>query len=219
MARKIVVIHGIGNTQPGWSEFLRLELGIPQEDWIEFIYDDLLDRSLFNRLIVSSIRMMLTRTAGAEAADLALASKEYVNDIVSYFLLKGIRKTIQLRLKQVLEKEPNAIILAHSLGTVVAYETLKNFDLRTNTLFTFGSPLSKKLVKRFLEVPDFKRPRVKDWFNVWGMFDPIGGKVTVLGCKMKDQYRIHNAHDLLVYVHSQKQRILSVYGEAETQAS
>lgn len=218
MARKIVAIHGIGNTKPGWSEFLRLELEIPQENWIEFHYDDLLDRSSFNRLVVSAIRVLLTRIAGRDAADLASAPKDYINDIVSYFMLKRTRKAIQERLAKELQANPDAIILAHSLGTVVTYETFKNFDLTAHTLFTFGSPLSKKLLKRFLRVPDFKRPRVKDWFNVWGMFDPIGGKVTGLGCKVKDQYRIHNAHDLLVYVYSQKQRILSVYGEAETQA-
>jgi hypothetical protein len=219
MSRKIVVIHGIGNTQPGWSEFLRLELGIPKEDWIEFHYDDLLDRSLFNRLVVSSIRFALFRVAGPETAILSSVSKEYVNDIVSYFLLKETRIAIQGRLAKVLESNPDSVILSHSLGTVVAYETLKNFRLKAHTLFTFGSPLSKELVKRFLQVPDFRSPKVVNWFNVWGRFDPIGGKVTGLGCKAKDQFRINNAHDLFVYVHSQKQRILELYGKVDIKAS
>lgn len=213
MARKIVAIHGIGNAQPGWSEFLRLELDIPSQDWIEFYYEDLLDRSLFNRVVVSLIRLFVTRTAGLEAAALALIPKDYLNDIVSYILMGQTRRAIQNRLKGILEANPDTIILAHSLGSVVAYETLKAFDLKAHTLFTFGSPLSKELVKRFLQVPDFKRPKVTNWFNIWGRFDPIGGRITGLGCRLKDQLRIPNAHDLLVYVLSQKQQIQRAYLE------
>ncbi|WP_303674756.1 hypothetical protein [Vampirovibrio chlorellavorus] len=219
MTRKIVAIHGIGNTQPGWSEFLRLELEIPQENWIEFHYEDLLDRSLFNRLVVSAIGMLLTCIAGRDAAALASMPKDYINDVVSYFWLKKTHNAIQARLAGVLQVNPDAIILAHSLGTVVAYETLKNFNLKAHTLFTLGSPLSKGLVKRFLQVPDFKRPKIRNWFNVWGRFDPIGGKINGLGCKVKDQFRIHNAHDLLVYVHSQKLRMQEIYEEVEEMAS
>jgi hypothetical protein len=32
MARKIVAIHGIGNAEPGWSDLLRIDLDIPEED-------------------------------------------------------------------------------------------------------------------------------------------------------------------------------------------
>lgn len=219
MVRKIVAIHGIGNAQPGWSEFLRLELGIPKENWLEFYYDDLLDKSIFSKLLISFVRKFLKHLAGPEAAILDSISREYVNDILSYFLQKGMRAAIQSRLSKVLESNPDAIILSHSLGTVVVYETLKNFRLKAHTLFTFGSPLSKDLVKRFLQVPDFRRPKVVDWINVWGRFDPIGGKVTGLGCKVKDQIRINNAHDLFVYVHSQKQMILALYGEEGKQVS
>lgn len=215
MARKVVAIHGIGNAQPGWSEFLRLELAIPRHDWVEFCYEDLLDRSLFNQVIVSLIRLLVTRTAGHEMATLALIPKDYLNDIVSYFLLISTRKAIRNRLKETLKANPDAIILAHSLGSVVAYETLKSFDLKAHTLFTFGSPLSKELVKRFLQVPDLNRPKVTSWFNIWGRFDPIGGKISGLGCRVKDQSRIPNAHDLLVYVHSQKARILGLYRESQ----
>ncbi len=219
MTRKIVAIHGIGNAQPGWSEFLRLELNIPGPDWIEFYYEDLLERSPFNRVVASLIRILLTRNAVPEAAGLALFPKDYLNDLVSYFLLGKTRHAVQARLKETLETYPDAILLSHSLGTVVAYETLKNYNLKVYTLFTFGSPLSKELVKRFLHVPDFRRPKVAGWFNVWGRFDPIGGKIASLGCKAKDQFRINNAHDLFVYVHSQKQKILELYGEAGIKAS
>jgi hypothetical protein len=213
MARKIVAIHGIGDAQPGWSELPRLDLGIPQEDWIEFCYDDLMDKTLFNRLVVTATRAFLSHSYGPEAAALASGAEDYVNDIINYFVMKGARLEIQVRLKGILEKHPEAIILSHSLGTVVAYETLKNFDLKAHTLFTFGSPLSKFTVKKFLRVPEKSRPNVINWFNVWSPFDPVSGQIEGLGCKKKDQYKIRNSHNLLKYVHSQKSRILKIYNQ------
>lgn len=61
MARKIVAVHGIGKTQPGWSDLLRLDLDIPQEDWIEFNYDDLMDRSFSTKLLSVLPRFILPK--------------------------------------------------------------------------------------------------------------------------------------------------------------
>ncbi len=219
MARKIVAIHGIGNAQPGWSESLRLALDISREDWIECYYDDLMDRSFFNRVVVTATRIYLSHTYGPEATVLADSVEEYANDIISYFLSRNSRLEIQLRLKSILKANPDAIILSHSLGSVVAYEALKNFDLNAHTFFTFGSPLSKRLVQQFLQVPEKSRPQVVNWFNVWSVLDPISGKIENLGCQAKDQTRIRNTHDFLNYVYSQKKRILGVYQESNQRVS
>jgi hypothetical protein len=211
MARKIVAIHGIGNAQPGWSESLRLDLDIPKKDWIEFCYDDLMDQSTFNRVVVAATKIYLSHTCGPEAAALASGAEDYIDDIISYFLLKEARLEILLRLKKILMENPDTLILAHSLGTVVAYETLKNFNLKAHTLFTLGSPLSKFIVQKFLKVPDKNRPNLMNWFNIWSLFDPISGQVENLGCNTKDQFCIQNSHNLLKYMDSQKTRILQIY--------
>ncbi|MBY0451239.1 MAG: DDHD family phospholipase [Cyanobacteria bacterium] len=217
MARKIVAIHGIGNIEPGWSESLRVDLDIPAEDWIEFHYDDLMDRSFFNRVVVSATKIYLSHTYGPEAAALASGAEDYINDLISYFVMNGTRLEIQVRLKGILRDHPDAIILGHSLGSVIAYETLKNFELKAHTFFTLGSPLSKFLVKKFLKVPEKTRPNVTNWFNIWGTFDPISGRIDGLGCTVKDQFKIKNSHNLLKYVDSQKARILSLYNETVTE--
>jgi hypothetical protein len=213
MARKIVAVHGIGKTQPGWSDLLRVDLDIPQEDWIEFNYDDLMDRSFFHKVIVGAAKIYLAKTYGPEAAFIVSGAEEHINDLVSYFVMNGSRLEIQVRLKGILKENPEAIILGHSLGSVVAYETLKNFDLKAHTLFTFGSPLSKFTVKKFLRVPEKSRPNVVNWFNIWSRFDPISGPVDGLGCEKKDQFRIKNTHNLLKYVDSQKELIVQIYNE------
>lgn len=211
MVRKFVAIHGIGDAQPRWSESLRLALDIPSEDWIEFYYDDLMDRSVLNQLVVKVTRIYLNYAYGPEVVTLVNDMEEYVNDIISYFLARDSRLEIQLRLKAILKANPDAIILAHSLGSVVAYETLKNFNLKAHTLFTFGSPLSKRLVQKFLQVTDTSRPQLENWFNIWSLLDPVSGKIQKLGCYAKDQYRIRNTHNLLNYIYTQKKRILGIY--------
>lgn len=215
MTRKVVAIHGIGNAQPGWSELLRLDLNIPKEDWIEFCYDDLMDCSLFNRMVVAASKIYLQRTYGPEAAALVNGVEEYINDIITYFVMSRSRQEIQLRLKDILQENPDAIILSHSLGTIVAYEALQNFDLKAHTFICLGSPLSKFIVRKFLKVYRKARPKLINWFNVWSLLDPVSGKIEDLSCAQKDQFRIRNSHNLLKYVHSQKTRILQIYNASE----
>jgi pimeloyl-ACP methyl ester carboxylesterase len=211
MTRKIVAIHGIGNNKPGWSDSLRAFLDIPESDWIEFNYEDLMDKTWFHRVVVTATKVYLSHTYGPEAAALGAGTEDYFNDLVSYFVMNGTRLEIAVRLKEILRAHPDAIILAHSLGSVVAYETLKNFDLSAHTLITMGSPLSKHLVKRFLRVQNRERPKLVNWYNVWSLFDPVSGKVEGLGCHRTDQFHIRNTHFLLGYVASQKARIQALY--------
>lgn len=211
MHRKIIAIHGIGDNQPGWSDSIRQALDIPKEAWIEFNYEDLMAQSFFNKVVVSATRIYLSHTYGPEAAALGTEAEDSLNDIITYFMMNGTRLEIQLRLKELLQEHPDAIILSHSLGSVVAYETLKNFRCPVYALFTLGSPLSKKMVQGFLKVPDKQRPAVNFWFNVWSFFDPVSGKINNLGCAPTDQIHIKNTHILLNYINSQKERILRLF--------
>lgn len=217
MTRKIVAIHGIGQTKPGWSEPSRVLLGVPQEDWIEFYYEDLMNRSFFQRLTVAAAKFYLKRTYGPEALVLTEMAQEHLNDIISYFVMNGTRLEILVRLKGILKQYPDCIILSHSLGSVVAYEALKNFDVQAHSLFTFGSPLSKRIVRNFLRIPNSERPTLANWFNIWSFLDPISGKINQLGCRLKDQFRIRSSHALLSYIESQRHKILSLYQETALQ--
>jgi pimeloyl-ACP methyl ester carboxylesterase len=98
----------------------------------------------------------------AEAISLIL------RDVYVYCTRRGVADAIDEIVRDAIVPEPT-VIVAHSLGTVVAYNVLRN-DPRTlhvRKLVTVGSPLAIRAVRRNL-VP-LKSPKTKAWFNA---FDP-----------------------------------------------
>jgi pimeloyl-ACP methyl ester carboxylesterase len=68
-----------------------------------------------------------------------------------------------------------AIVVAHSLGTVVAVEALHETKAEVPLLVTFGSPLAMRTVvlPRLRPTPPRTAPTVARWLNVWDKDDPI----------------------------------------------
>ncbi|OBG55768.1 hypothetical protein A5703_07410 [Mycobacterium sp. E188] len=72
------------------------------------------------------------------------------------------------------------VLLGHSLGSVVAYETIAVHSLHMPNLVTVGSPLGiKTVVKRLrkkLEIAtDTDAPGVVRWTNIFDPADPVAG--------------------------------------------
>ena len=89
-----------------------------------------------------------------------------------YFTEDGVREAVQARLLDALDKDGEVrAVIAHSLGTVVAYEALcARSDRAVEVLVTLGSPLGiRHLVFDRLRVPD--RPTdsssAGSWPGVW----------------------------------------------------
>lgn len=100
--------------------------------------------------------------------------------------------------------------MGYSLGSIAAYETLKIHpqDARNHILVTLGSPLGspllQSLMKRFLNVPDFNRPNIPAWFNLYSPLDILSGRIDGLGCHPQDQFRITVLHDMRAYLQHTK---------------
>ncbi|MFB7954158.1 hypothetical protein [Streptomyces sp. NPDC056045] len=101
---------------------------------------------------------------------------------VSRYLARGekdasgltLDRRVRNRLHEALGDAP-AVVVAHSLGTVVALEALHEHRAATPLLVTLGSPLSMRTVvrPRLLPQPPRTPERVARWLNFWDKDDII----------------------------------------------
>ncbi|HLZ55886.1 MAG TPA: hypothetical protein VKR06_02970 [Ktedonosporobacter sp.] len=130
---------------------------------------------------------------GEEAVDEALLPdwlpgwlpnlEDDIDEFTQYLLNAGIRSAVKAKVKEKLiplaGSGDDISIIAHSWGTVVAYDSLLDLeveepDFQLTNLFTLGSPLW--LVKPFLVNSSGRKPRnTADWVNIHTLGDLIGG--------------------------------------------
>ncbi len=125
---------------------------------------------------------------GAGAADLAVLPiwitdpQDYIGEFTQYLVSRRIRNAVKEKLKQQLRPlvgQGDAIsIIAHSWGTVVAYESLIDLEVELPAfqladLFTLGSPLW--MVQQLLDDRSGRKPRnTGKWVNIHAQGDVIG---------------------------------------------
>jgi len=125
---------------------------------------------------------------GERAADRALLPNWLANleddleEFTQYLLNSGIRSAVKAKVKEKLIPLAGSgeiiSVIAHSWGTVVAYESLLDLEVEEPgfqliNLFTLGSPLW--LVKPFLVNSSGRKPRnTANWVNVAAQGDLIG---------------------------------------------
>ncbi len=80
---------------------------------------------------------------------------------------------VDQRIMQHLQPNENHIIVAHSLGSVIAYNLLHKIrDFRVHTLITLGSPLAYKVIQDKLPIPISRPRQLKgDWINFYSPDD------------------------------------------------
>ncbi|MGE0175219.1 MAG: hypothetical protein AB7T49_20710 [Oligoflexales bacterium] len=216
---KIILIHGIGNYNPGWSADMKAAqiLGVPQEAIVEFNYEDLMEDNWINRILVVAARLAASYYATPVAGFAANYVQDYVDDILMYFVVPGVRKKIMNRLVAVLKEYPDAPVIGFSLGSIVAYETLKNNPKNAQDRIlvtlgcTLGSPVLKLLVKRFLKIPNRQRPNVQGWFNIYSHLDVLSGHIDHLGCEPKDQFKVKTIHQMKSYLKHTKRLLPQLF--------
>ncbi|MEU4236872.1 hypothetical protein [Actinoplanes sp. NPDC026619] len=81
---------------------------------------------------------------------------------------------IRRRLHDALDREPD-VVIAHSLGSVVAWEALHEHPGRLPLLVTLGSPLAMRTVvwPHLVPRPPATPPGVQQWLNCWDRDDII----------------------------------------------
>jgi len=103
----------------------------------------------------------------------------FVADAAAYFYRPELRRAVQQRLRAALAaaKGRPVTLVAHSLGSVIAYEvlaTLKAADVNLTALVTLGSPLGVAEIQDLLEPADGRIPAVvRRWHNFADPADPV----------------------------------------------
>ncbi|MCC2970492.1 triacylglycerol lipase [Massilia sp. IC2-476] len=126
------------------------------------------------------IREAIIKKAAMEAYYF-LFNKEYVRpDGARFMVREALRQRLLDDVNHALAIADKVVIVSHSMGTMVAYDLLRNVKAcpRVSTLITLGSPLGVREVQAELAPerggPDFPE-RVDHWVNIYDPLDPICG--------------------------------------------
>ncbi len=109
-----------------------------------------------------------------------------VNDIVQYFYNPSMRSAIQKRLHDRLAEATAAfdhtILVSHSLGTVIAYDVLrqKAASYNVHTWFTTGSPLAKlaQLGQVTKDIGQIAGESISTWNNLYDSGDVVASALS-----------------------------------------
>jgi pimeloyl-ACP methyl ester carboxylesterase len=98
----------------------------------------------------------------------------FTRDVYAYLQYPGIRAAIDGIVRAAIGNDP-CVVLAHSLGTVVAYNVLVQRDPAPPLprLVTVGSPLGIRGIKRKLDPPLRHPACVTHWFNAYDDRDVV----------------------------------------------
>ena len=134
------------------------------------------------RFLPSPIRQAIIKKAAMEAYYF-LFNKEFTQPNGNKVMVrKTLRDLLLTELAAASEKAEKVVVVAHSMGTILAYDVLRNCPEcpPVSTLFTLGSPLGISEVRDELvaigqERTDFPAAKLERWINIYDPLDPICG--------------------------------------------
>jgi hypothetical protein len=142
-------------------EEARRQEGVTEDQVRANMDGDHLDRGPLNWRWVQAIMRTLNRIPGLDG-DLI---ERFTLDVWIYLTRSIVRKAINKIVTDNIKADGNLIVVAHSLGTVVAFDILRDANRPDVPLFlTLGSPLGIEAIRK--RVAPIKHPPVAGaWFN------------------------------------------------------
>lgn len=192
-ALKILCVHGLGGHVPGddwevgWRESIKIALSSVSRPVgshsIEFAYyDDIF--ADYEVSFVDSMKALGELLASGAAAP--FRSVRGVQDalrmtagmVVAWVEDDEFRRRTRERLVTRVDAVQPDVVLAHSLGSLIAYDTFSNPDtsesLRGRTLVTLGSQIGNPfVVGNFLAGKVEPLPQAKTWFHLYNEEDDV----------------------------------------------
>jgi pimeloyl-ACP methyl ester carboxylesterase len=194
----LIFLHGIGNQTPAWfNEVLGALPASLSPRCVPFFWADLFDQSPAGKIAATIIKTLKTFTpvfapvlapnGRVNLQSLINASLQYIAlpllnqwldksaDVLAY---NSVRQIAYKRLQHlILEQKGNVILVAHSMGSVLAFEFLQEespANVRVIRFISLGSPLDRQPIKRqVLRRTNGKTRLSCDWLNLWGALDLI----------------------------------------------
>jgi hypothetical protein len=123
-----------------------------------------LSRGLLNSEFVQNFLAFLDRKR--LFGDLTI--KTFTRDVFLYLTLDNIKNELNNHVMKAFDEEP-CVVVAHSMGTIVGYEILRNKpQYCIKNLITVGSPLGLRSIQKHLDTP-LEMPECiqKGWFNAY----------------------------------------------------
>lgn len=167
-----LLAHG-GSTDDDYLDFraemtqtFAADAGITQKDIEREFGDDPTPHGPENyKWVIATVRAIDKHVPGLSASFL----EEFMRDVYLYCRFPKVRADIDGIVRAAITPEPS-VVVAHSLGTVVAYNVLRN-DQRSLTVplfVTVGCPLAIRAIRKTLAPLTDPQP-VGSWYNA---FDP-----------------------------------------------
>jgi pimeloyl-ACP methyl ester carboxylesterase len=133
-------------------------------------YDgDVRERGVLNEPWLQAILRTLDKSpAGDPSID------RFTRDVYAYLTFPGIREQVDAVVSEILEDGP-CVVIAHSLGTVVAYNVLANTpkSVGVRLFATVGSPLGIRTIRKRVQKPLGKPACAGSWFNAFDTRDVV----------------------------------------------
>lgn len=171
-----VIVRG-ANTDAAQQQFLQSVLKETQKK--TKITDHQIEKVLGTKILVRGplnwewlqgiLKAIDKHVKGASSKGIALAT----NDVYQYLKNPVIRAQIEEGVRAALTPGKPTVVVAHSLGTVVAYNVLRRHkDLVIPLFVTLGSPLAVTAIKNSLS-PIVYPTCVKEWYNAMDERDVV----------------------------------------------
>ncbi|AHF89906.1 serine peptidase [Opitutaceae bacterium TAV5] len=190
-------------------EEIRKKAGITDAEIDAEIAAEVVERGPLNWPWVQAILKVIDRKVPfGSSASVALFTK----DVFDYLTKGGIRDIIETGVIQAIQPNEPTVIVAHSLGTIVAYNILrregKNLQWNIPLLVTVGSPLGVEKIRRSI-APTTYPECVNAWFNAFDKRDVVAlyplqdphfmvGKVIINNSDVKNH--TENRHGIAGYL-------------------
>ena len=152
------------------AESLRKQTGVSDQDVLSEYGANPKPRGPLNWEWVHAIFRAIDTDCGGLSAD---AIEDFLRDVYLYSTVKVVRDTVDAVVRASID-ERLTVVVAHSLGTVVAYNVLRqdNRALKVPLLTTVGSPLAIRAIRDQLLPLSYPAP-VSSWYNAYDPRDVV----------------------------------------------